>query len=134
MGQDHQGTERVTPRTTLDGWRRTGDSLPEFDDLTWMLDVLAHPYRRAVIAVLRDGEWLSIDVLTRAVLARCDAATAGDDRPPLETIRLQLHHTHLPKLDAADVITYDAADRRAVCTVEDDRFRRLLDDALFVDR
>lgn len=131
MGQDTQGTERTATRTMQDGRRRTGRPSNESDDLSRLFDVLAHPHRRAAFAVLRNGGWLSLDALARAVLARRDVTAAGDDRPPLATVRLQLHHTHLPKLDAAGVITYDAEDRRAVCTVENDTFGRLLDDVAF---
>ena len=130
MGQDSPATERTATRTTLDGRRRTGTPL-NADDIARMLDVLAHPHRRAALRALQDAGWLSLDVLARAVLARRDVAATGDDRPPLAAVRIQLHHTHLPKLDAAGVITYDSDDGRARCTVEDDRFRRLLDDVAF---
>jgi hypothetical protein len=130
MGQDSPATEWTATRTTPNGRRRTATPL-NADDITWMLDALAHPHRRAALRVLQDAGWLSLDVLARGVLARRDVPATGDDRPPLAAIRIQLHHTHLPKLDAADVITYDPDDGRARYTVEDDRFHRLLDDVAF---
>ena len=133
MGHDPQGTESTAARTTPDGRGQTGRTPSETDALTRALDVLAHPRRRAALTVLQDAGWLSLDALAQAVVARCDTAAVGDGSS-LERVRLELHHVHLPKLDAADVVTYDPADGQAVCTVEDDLLTRLLDDVAFVER
>lgn len=71
-------------------------------------DAMTHPYRRYVLYYLRThSEGVSVDTLT-AVLAeelQGPSATAGRKTP--EQIEIALHHTHLPKLADAGLITFD---------------------------
>jgi hypothetical protein len=80
------------------------------DDERWTAAVTVHsdPERRAVAWTLADAE----SSTTRAALAR-EILAKTEDRPPRRTaahdVAVALHHTHLPKLDAVGVLTYDAA-------------------------
>lgn len=74
------------------------------DDVELSLDVafdaLADPHRRAVLAVLdRQAGPLPVDAVVEAVVDR----TGGHHCRVAAT----LHHAHLPKLDAAGLVTYD---------------------------
>lgn len=81
-----------------------------------MRGILGHPLRRAVVAA---GDALhapislsrTADAVVDALAARTDPTAVAVDATTLE---LQLHHTHLPKLDAAGVLAYDAAERTVV--------------------
>ena len=79
------------------------------------LDVLRHDHRRFVLADL-DGRQAPIELAELA-----DRTTswerrrpASGDRPDRELIELQLHHRHLPRLDAVDLLAYRPADATVV--------------------
>jgi len=74
------------------------------------LEALADSRRRSVVASLdgADGT-IPLDVLTARV-----AAGSDDDR---DGIAIDLHHRHLPKLDDAGLVAYDAEERRVEGTV-----------------
>lgn len=73
-------------------------TVPSVDRL---VALLAAPPRRAVLEALvrADGRL----TLTRLVSTLADAD--GDER----TVEIELHHSHLPKLDEAGLVDYDAA-------------------------
>ena len=79
-------------------------------DLDTVFDALSHAYRRAVVAHLEWGEPATLAELAEAVATRVDDAT-------VEEARIQLAHCHLPHLDEADVVTYDADEQ--VCELDD---------------
>lgn len=104
--------ETATPATderTFDRGVSEGD---EWDD------VLAHDpdgRRRSVLTILesRGGS------LGRADLAHEVAAREADGEPSTETVEevlVTLHHVHLPKLEAAGLVEYDAAEGTASST------------------
>lgn len=70
-----------------------------------ILDALAHRRRRCVCEVLAaaDRKFLPLSEVTEQVVAspegRTDEAT--------ETVKIKLHHVHLPKLDEAGLLEYD---------------------------
>lgn len=65
-----------------------------------LLDLLAERRRRQVLETLVDSSGqLSLDELARAV---SDADGSDEHRT-----RIELHHTHLPKLAEAGVVSYD---------------------------
>lgn len=76
--------------------------------------------RREVVAALSDASSpIALQELATAVSTRVhgDGERAGavrtDGSGSTDALVVALHHAHLPKLDAADVIDYDA-DRKAV--------------------
>ena len=77
-------------------------------DLEALVDCLADATRRRVLATLADRD----DPVGRDDLA---AALAGDGDE--EGLRTALHHRHLPKLDAAGLLAYDAGSGRLVPAV-----------------
>lgn len=74
-----------------------------------VLASLAHRRRRIALSVLVAWE----GPMTRADLAREIATVEGDDGADdgaVEDLRVSLHHGHLPKLDRAGLVAYDADD------------------------
>lgn len=98
-------------------------------ELDETFDALTHPYRRYVLYYLRThSEGVSIDTLT-AVLAeelQGPSATAGGKTP--EQIEVALHHTHLPKLADAGLITFDQ-ERQSVALDEINGHDQVIDQA-----
>jgi hypothetical protein len=83
-----------------------------------MYGLLGHPFRRAVVAAgdaLRAPMSLSgtADAVTDALASAPEPATPDAPRAT-SNLELHLHHTHLPKLDAAGVLAYDATERTVV--------------------
>jgi len=72
-----------------------------------LLDALAHERRQRVCEVLAgaDREFLPLDALSERVAARHESGADGAADP--RTVRVELHHVHLPKLDEAGLIEYD---------------------------
>lgn len=69
-----------------------------------IFSVLAHEYRRSAVSYLaRRDATVSVGELVDAVADELDAR-GGDDRARLA---IALHHVHLPKMDAAGVVSYD---------------------------
>ncbi|WP_440991882.1 DUF7344 domain-containing protein [Haloarchaeobius baliensis] len=64
-----------------------------------LLDLLSVRRRRQVLATLSTGQGpLSVEELGRQL---------SDDDSQVERVQLELHHTHLPKLDEAGLVDYD---------------------------
>jgi len=85
-----------------------GVSRPSFDDI---FDLLSSTRRRYAIYYLQqtpDGV-ATLDDLTEKVAA-WETDTAADDVPEDfgQRVRTSLHHTHLPRLDDANIVDYDA--------------------------
>lgn len=72
-------------------------------DVDTVFRVLSHERRRAVIRELSDQDEVAVGELVTTVFTT--AAGLGTNR---EGVKADLYHTHLPKLDEADVIDYDA--------------------------
>ncbi|ELZ27344.1 hypothetical protein C474_18399 [Halogeometricum pallidum JCM 14848] len=93
-----------------------------------MYGILRHPFRRAVVAAgdaLRAPMSLSgtADAVMDALASAPGPGAPGAPRA-VPNLELQLHHTHLPKLDAAGVIAYDA-DEQTVVDVDEAAVVRL---------
>lgn len=75
-----------------------------------LFEVLSHPYRRFVLWYLREADGrTSMEQLSREVEAWQSALTAPHRGVSGEaTIELSLRHTHLPKLETADLVEYDS--------------------------
>lgn len=74
-------------------------------------DALANTERRLVLAYLATAD----EPVTLAALSESIAAHLEDDRPEghveSSALRIELHHWHLPKLEHAGLIRYDAETR-----------------------
>lgn len=72
---------------------------------------LAHPYRRLVCQYLagRDDPLVTLVELSEYVSQQQGRSVApGIESDVSRDVRLHLHHVHLPKLDDADIVEYDA--------------------------
>lgn len=88
--------------------------------------VLTDPRCRRVVAVLAEREAaVSLSELATAVGARAVDGRAGDDdvvdaenvqvpEDVIDDVRIALHHAHLPKLDRANVVDYDARTKTVI--------------------
>ncbi|WP_324662065.1 DUF7344 domain-containing protein [Haloarcula sediminis] len=89
-------------------------------------DLLASARRRTLLELLAasTGNVHSLEALATAVTQ----AERGPDLGARSTRRvcLLLHHVHLPKLDAADIVAYDA-ERNVVEYIAGDAVEQLLD-------
>lgn len=107
-----EGAVAVTDHSLYDD--RRFDRLVEHDADDWsaVVDAFAHERRRAAVRALEaEGPSLSLAALARAVCDR--TAAAASDR---QSVAVSLYHVHLPKLDAAGVLEFDAAADRATYT------------------
>lgn len=91
-------------------------------------DVLRNDRRRAVLQSLREkaGE-AHISELTEAVV-REEAGTGSGTKQLRQSVYSSLHQTHIPKLEAANVVTYDEGSnvvRLATNSRDVDRYFRL---------
>lgn len=77
-------------------------------------DVLAHPYRRHVLYYLRThSEEVAIDTLTAMLANELAGPSATGRSDSTGDIEVALHHTHLPKLADAGLITF-AQDKQSI--------------------
>lgn len=82
-------------------------------DTDAVLSALAHEERQQVLSYLATiREPASFDDL-RAALDAVTVDTSGDEA---DRLAVRLHHVHLPKLAAADLVTYDPATGEAETT------------------
>lgn len=79
-----------------------------------VLSLLSAGRRRTILYHLRDRDAdgpVSLDELVRGVQARERAASNRPSSASTDEIRLALAHTHLPRLDEAGIVAYDADER-----------------------
>lgn len=75
------------------------------DELDGLVQVLAHPVRRAVLRrFATNPAGVTLEGLARVV---AEERAGSVDEAALRELRLTLHHSHLPKLEAAGLLTYD---------------------------
>lgn len=103
---DEAGTVRTVARPP-GADRRLERLLEAADRHPDVIGAVADEQRRRVLAALDDGAD-SLDDLAREAAA----ADAGRDSSPgaVEDLRIRLHHVHLPALEAAGLVDYDADD------------------------
>ncbi|MFD1647685.1 DUF7344 domain-containing protein [Haloarchaeobius litoreus] len=71
-------------------------------------DLLTHPSRRYVLYLLTtESEVMDIETLAAALANWDEGQSPVDESDNSASIEVALHHTHLPKLAEADLITYD---------------------------
>lgn len=93
--------------------------------ITTAFELLARRPRRRLLYWFhrRNDRAVPFDALVRRLDAATDADFGGDDAAG---IRVALHHVHLPKLDAAEVVDYDP-DEGVVRYLGDRRLSALLE-------
>lgn len=97
-------------------------------DLDTVLELYSNPQRRVVFGVLVDQrQSVTVDELTEAILDHeHDNPPDAVDGEAARRIRTRLHHVHLPKLEAAGLVEYNAKRQIADPTAEFDRLEREL--------
>lgn len=82
------------------------------------LAVLEDADRRAVVSILAEEDnSVSLSLLAEWVAADArNASLDALDRSELKRLKVELHHTHLPKLDEAGALEYSAEDHLVVPT------------------
>lgn len=70
-----------------------------------VFDLLAHPYRQTIVRVLDREDPRSLAALAERL---CEAQEIGSER----RAKVALVHHHLPRMDEAGVVEYDAEARR----------------------
>ncbi len=81
-----------------------------------VLEAFANPIRRRLVAILFESPNSSVGASELA-----ERLEAEDDPPQidsLESLRIDLHHRHLPILSDAGLIAYETESRRATATVD----------------
>ncbi|EMA21095.1 MULTISPECIES: DUF7344 domain-containing protein [Haloarcula] len=81
--------------------------------LDTLLRTLAAEPRRMIYTYLTEHDSASIAELTDVVVGWSSARARDTDACNWDDTRTSLHHRHLPVLDDAGVISYDAAQRTA---------------------
>lgn len=79
-----------------------------------IFEVLAHGYRRRVCEVVAsaDREYFPIELLAERILESESGAESPSDAR-VRSLTVKLYHVHLPKLDEAGLLEFDA-DTKAV--------------------
>lgn len=82
------------------------------------LAVLGDEHRQAVIEVLAEEDRsVGLSSLAQSVAAEVGDASSGTLTPrDVERAKVELHHQHLPKLDAAGVLEYDTEETHVAPT------------------
>lgn len=105
--------------------------LIEFGDGNWdTLDAILSNERcqyATMVLASADGT-LSTDELAEAVAVLERGETEGTRGDVLESVRISLHHVHLPKLGEAGVASYDAENDRVELDRVPDAFESIVDD------
>ncbi len=102
-------------------------------ELNETFDLLTHPHRRYALYLLaEESEALSIGTLATAI-ATWEADRTGMDGPTEENaIEIGLHHSHLPKLEDAGIVTV-AENEDSITLRRTDGLDRLLTDTARLD-
>ena len=95
--------------------------------------LLAHPYRRFVLYYLtNESETVAVDTLAAAIATWEESHTGRDRSADRDVIEVELHHTHLPKLVDAGVVTV-RADGNAIELRETEGLVDFLGDTVQID-
>lgn len=81
-----------------------------------LFGVLEDEHRRTVVELLAEEDRpMGLTLLAESVAVEMRDASLGAPAPgDVERAKVELHHHHLPKLDAAGVLDYDYEESRAV--------------------
>jgi hypothetical protein len=94
------------PQTLIERVLKNGEEVTHSD----LFDVLSNERRRILLSVLPDQS-TPVDAadLARTVAAREESSAPEDVSAELvRDVHVTLHHVHLPKLDDAELLEYDA--------------------------
>lgn len=98
-----------------------------------IFDLLTHPYRRYVLYYLRTHSGVvAIDTLATNLANELDGPSVTGGRETPAHIEVTLHHTHLPKLADAGLITF-APDRQSIELDGMNGHGQFIDDAARID-
>lgn len=86
------------------------DKTPALDAI---LDALSHQYRRILLEYLITRRHSVVTVEDATTFMQRTLRERQGTAPPRDEITLELHHRHLPTLEAANVIGYDP-DRQTI--------------------
>ncbi|MBX0288234.1 helix-turn-helix domain-containing protein [Halomicroarcula sp. F28] len=100
--------------------------------LTETFEVLAHPHRRYVLYHLACNSGVTGTDALAAAIARWNVESGADRTTSIDTIRIALYHSHLPKLADAGFITVDR-NSDAVELEDSDTLDSFLGDAASID-
>jgi hypothetical protein len=98
-----------------------------------LLDLVGNRRRRRLLSLLweEDGAWTVEELATRLATAESDAATETPPEERLEAVRIELYHTHLPKLAELGVVEYDRSEESPrVARSDDGQVRAAVDRTL----
>lgn len=79
-------------------------------DTSRLFGALSQRYRRIVLYYLREHETATLDGLADLVTGWVEAGPGPDEPVDHDGVLAELHHVHLPMLDEAQLIEYDADD------------------------
>ena len=75
-----------------------------------LFEAVAADYRRAVIDAVSTDDTTSLDAITQAIASQIiERSPEQIDPDHYETVKIALVHHHLPHLDDADIVAFDAA-------------------------
>jgi hypothetical protein len=120
------GTEQSESAGTVEEREVTTDL-----DLGAVLRVLDHPRRRYLVTTLVNGRSEApLSELATEIAAREHDKPVTDVTPREESaVHTSLHHSHVPRLVDADIVTYDPDDESVVRAANADRVRAVLHSA-----
>lgn len=103
------------------------DATPDVPSLEQMMQVLSDDQRRETLTYLfeRDGE--------RPIAVETLAEHVTDADETYEQTYKLLHHSHLPRLDAAGIVAYDRTDERVRLAGDQSSVEKLLEASRRVD-
>lgn len=100
-------------------------------DLSAVLRVLDHPRRRYLVTTLVNGhseaplQQLAIEIAAR----ERDKTVADVTERERDQVHTSLHHSHVPRLVDAGIVTYDTDDESVIRAANADRVREVLHSA-----
>lgn len=111
--QTRQTLEQLFDRVIDEPLNRPREQ-PTALDTDALFDLLCVPRRRHVLRILLDEGVMPMDNLAARVVAHESTAAADEySDHTRDRMRIDLHHSHLPKLDRAGLIDYDETNHTA---------------------
>lgn len=98
-----------------------------------MFRLLSHPHRRHILYHLtQEPGTIDIDTLSALLVNQDDGHPGQSRNTSSDTIKVELHHMHLPKLVNSGIITFDA-DTGLIELIETEGYGQFLAEAARVD-